>query len=333
MDAVKIRLALAPMATISHEAFRRCVERFGGCDEYFSEMIHCPSLLHGGPFEYSYLLNKCAPDKMVWQLTSPDAESFCKAAKIVADRGGIGIDLNMGCSAPQIYKTGAGIAWMTKPLEEARKAVAGVKKALLEHEEEKGKHLRLSVKCRLGEADWTEEKFFAFTDMLHEEGVELVTLHARTQKEKYRGLPDYTMVERLALRYPNMKVYLNGGVKDEESLTYAQSTAPHAEGIMIARAAVQKPWIFAQLTTPNLKGKRTLDAQELALTFIADAEECLPKEFYKTRLQRFFSYYCTNFTFGHYFATQMLNAKDNDDARARIADYFKKQPDDLFIKW
>ena len=40
------------------------------------------------------------------------------AARIVIKNGGIGVDLNMGCSAPQIYKYGAGIAWMFKPESE-----------------------------------------------------------------------------------------------------------------------------------------------------------------------------------------------------------------------
>ena len=328
-----MKYILAPMATVSHEAFRRSVERFGGCDEYFTEMIHAPSLLHRGPFEYSYLLNQAAPDKMVWQLTSSDAESLSEAAAIVAQKGGIGVDINMGCSAPQIYKTGAGIAWMTKALEQTRSAVRGVKKSLDQYERQSSKHMRLSVKFRLGKEDWTEHSFFSFTDMLCQEGVELFTLHARTQKEKYRSLPRYQMVEALAQRYPHIQVVLNGCIGDITSAQYAQSLAPHAQGIMIARAAAQKPWLFAQLAQPNLIGSRTLDAQDFALTFIKDVEECQPPEFHKTRLQRFFSYYCQNFTFGHYFASQMLNAKDNDDSRKRIIDYFERQKDDRFIKW
>ncbi|MBQ5491467.1 MAG: tRNA-dihydrouridine synthase family protein [Treponema sp.] len=328
-----MKLILAPMATVSHEAFRRTVERFGGCDEYFTEMIHAPSLLHKGPFEYSYLMNQSAPEKMVWQLTSSDAESLAQAALIVAQKGGIGVDINMGCSAPQIYKTGAGIAWMTKPLEQTRLAVRGVKQALNQHEKETGNHLRLSVKFRLGKEDWTEKSFFDFTDMLSEEGVELFTLHARTQKEKYRTLPRYQMVEQLALRYPDIQVILNGCIQDIPSAQYAASLAPHAQGLMIARTAAQKPWIFAQLSQPDLAGTRKLDAQKLALDFIADVEDCQPKEFHKTRLQRFFSYYCQNFTFGHYFATQMLNAKDNDDSRNRITDYFTRQSDDRWVTW
>ena len=46
-----MKLICGPMATISHPAFRILVEKFGGCDEYFTEMINAGTLLTGGPFE------------------------------------------------------------------------------------------------------------------------------------------------------------------------------------------------------------------------------------------------------------------------------------------
>ena len=48
---MKMKLICGPMATISHPAFRILIERFGGCDEYFTEMINAGSLLNFGPFE------------------------------------------------------------------------------------------------------------------------------------------------------------------------------------------------------------------------------------------------------------------------------------------
>ena len=117
------KLILGPMATLSHEAFRRCVESFGGCDEYFTEMINVSSLLTKGPFGKYYLINETAPQKIVWQLTGNNEDVVPQAVKELKALGGLGIDLNMGCSAPQIYKTGAGISWMTKPIEITKKLV------------------------------------------------------------------------------------------------------------------------------------------------------------------------------------------------------------------
>ena len=318
------------MATLSHEAFRRCVQKFGGCDEFFNEMINAPSLLHNGKFEKYYLLTSPeTADRMVWQITGTTAEPMAQAASILADLPGIGIDINMGCSAPQIANTGAGISWMLKPMAETQAMVHAVKSALENAAKDGRKPPRLSVKLRLGADNFTAEGFFNFTDMLVNEGVELLTLHPRTQKEKLaRHLPRYEYAQRLAERHPGLPVIVNGEIKDSSSLEYALKCVPSAAGVMIAREAAVKPWIFAKL-------KGTLPAQKtdmlaLALDFIDDVEKYQPPEFWQTRLQRFFTYYSQNFSFATYFKTQLLNAKDNEDAKERLRAYFEKCPEDMF---
>jgi tRNA-dihydrouridine synthase len=355
-----MKLFLAPMDAITHQAFRNLVARFGGCDEYFNEMINASSLLAGGAWEKFYLLEGPEPEKLVWQLTDKNGGKMAQAASFLAERGGIGIDLNMGCSAPQIAKTGAGIAWMLKPIEETQAMVRAVKSALENAAKDGRPAKRLSVKLRLGDEKYTEEKLHSFCSMLIEEGVQLITLHARTQKQKHSRHSDWAAVERLAQAFPQIPVILNGDVKDKNSYELAKKTAPHAQGIMIATAAAQKPWIFREIvgSSPTMtdeagtnctnshelgnagacpaefisasQSQLSFDAQELALRFIDDVERFQPPEFWKTRLQRFFAFYCLNFSFGHYFQTSMINASDNEDARKRVLEYFEKCPNDRF---
>lgn len=104
-----MKLICGPMATISHPAFRILIEKFGGCDEYFTEMINAGSLLTNGPFEKYYINPAPNPQKIVWQLTGHESVSMIKAAELLVKLDGIGIDINMGCSAPDVYKHGAGI--------------------------------------------------------------------------------------------------------------------------------------------------------------------------------------------------------------------------------
>ncbi|MCR4822168.1 MAG: tRNA-dihydrouridine synthase family protein, partial [Treponema sp.] len=242
-----MKLFLAPMDAITHQAFRNLVGRFGGCDEYFNEMINASSLLNDGPWERYYLLDGPQPEKLVWQLTDKNADKMAQAASLLCEKNGLGIDLNMGCSAPQIAKTGAGIAWMLKPLEESADLVKKVKSAIENAAKDGRTAKRLSVKLRLGDENYTEEKLHSFCQMLIDEGVQLITLHARTQKQKHSRPSKWQAVENLALRFPEIPVILNGDVKDKESYELAKKTAPHAAGIMIATAAAQKPWIFSQL--------------------------------------------------------------------------------------
>lgn len=331
-----MKLFLAPMDAITHQAFRNIVDRFGGCDEYFNEMINASSLLNAGPWEKYYLMDGPQPQKLVWQLTDKNGQKMAEAAAFLAQKRGLGIDLNMGCSAPQISKTGAGIAWMLKPVEETALMVRSVKSALENAAKDGASPKRLSVKLRLGNEQYTEEKLHSFCSMLIEEGVELLTLHGRTQKQKHSRPSSWQAVENLALRFPQIPVILNGDVKDKGSFEAAKKAAPHAKGIMIATAAAQKPWIFRELAEKSEAGGEekkglSLDARQLALDFIDDVEKYQPPEFWKTRLQRFFAFYCLNFTFGHYFQSSMINAQNNEDARKRIDEYFEKCPDDRIV--
>ena len=329
-----MKLICAPMATLSHPAFRMLIEEFGGCDEYYTEMINAPSLLNNGQFEKFYINPAPVPEKIVWQLTGKSSAPIVEAASVVAPLGGIGVDLNMGCSAPEIVNSGAGIAWMLKPLSETVALVRGVKDALEKYESETGIHRRFSVKFRLGDENFTDESFFSFADMLVENGVERLSLHPRTKKEKYRDLPRWKYAELLAERYSGkISVVVNGDIKDSESAGNVEKICGKCDGLMIGRMAAQKPWIFAEISRSRMAERperKPVDLLKCALDFIDFVEEFQPPEFYKSRLQRFFAYFCMNFSFAHYAQTQMLNAKNIEDSRARIRGYFEKVPEDRF---
>ena len=320
-----MRLICGPMATISHPAFRILLEQFGGCDEYFTEMINAGTLLTGGQFESFYLNPAPVPEKIVWQLTGHDCNHMAEATRVLAELPGIGIDINMGCSAPDIYKYGAGISWMIKDRGETKAMVRGVRSVV-----PSGK--RLSVKLRLGDDNFTDEGFFDFCDMLVGEGVELLTLHPRTKKEKLVRPPRYEYCQKLAERYKRrVPVYLNGNVKDAASYQNAVARCPDVAGVMISRAAVQMPWIFMSLSGLT---RQSINMEKLSLKYVDLIEQYQPPEFYKTRLQRFFTYFCQNFKFAHYAQTQFVNAaaKGNEELRNAIREFFIKCPEERLFE-
>ena len=235
----------------------------------------------------------------------------------------------MGCSAPDIYKTGAGIGWMLKPMEETMYMVKGISDVLAN----KNSSMRLSVKLRLGDENFKDEDFFKFALALSENGVQLLTLHPRTKKEKLARPARYKYCEQLAqlMSEKNIPVYLNGNVKDRASYEYAVSQAPDCKGVMIARASVQKPWIFSEIKGSPSHTHTQVDMQDLAMEYISLVEKYQTQEFWKTRLQRFFSYYPMNFKFGHYAQSSFLNAKNNEDLRKKIEEFFYKCPEERFL--
>lgn len=331
-----MKLLLAPMATLSHEALRNIIFRFGGCDEYYCEMIHATSLVSGGKFEEYYIRTQPEPDKMIWQLTDYREEALKEASKIVSELGGIGIDINMGCPAPDIYRTGAGCAWMSKPLQEVASMLSKVKSVL---DSSTTSCKRLSCKIRLGEENFTIEKLFAYCDMLVSEGVTQITLHPRTRKEKYTRKARWEYVnqlcEYLKSKYSslNLQIIGNGSIFSVEDAISSIKKAPNIDGIMLGRSAIQKPWLFKQISSAlsNEEFKTEIDLFELAIDFMKDIENCQPQEFWKTRKQRFFIYFCDNFQFGNYLKSQLINNDGFEIQKNILQEYFEKMPSERFL--
>lgn len=331
-----MKLLLAPMATLSHEALRNIIFRYGGCDEYYCEMIHATSLVSGGKFEEYYIRTQPEPDKMVWQLTDYREEALKEASKIVSELGGIGIDINMGCPAPDIYRTGAGCAWMSKPLQEVASMLNKVKSVL---DSSTTSCKRLSCKIRLGEEDFTIEKLFDYCDMLVSEGVTQITLHPRTRKEKYTRKARWEYVnqlcEYLKSKYSslNLQIIGNGSIFSVEDAISSIKKAPNIDGIMLGRSAIQKPWLFKQISSAlsNEEFKTEIDLFELAIDFMKDIENCQPQEFWKTRKQRFFIYFCDNFQFGNYLKSQLINNDGFEIQKNILQEYFEKMPSERFL--
>lgn len=353
-----MKLLLAPMVALSHEALRRTIARFGGCDEYYTEMIHAASFINGGPYEYCYA--SCAPEaeKTVWQLTGAHEKELVRCAELLLENRDapsvIGIDINMGCPAPEIYRQGAGIAWMSKPFEQVESMLRGLRRVCGSK--------RLSVKIRLGEEDFTLQGLFDFADMLCSCGVERITLHPRTRKERYARPPCVQYVrllgEFIKARYPDVSVAGNGAIDAPKALADFAAQCPLSDAFMIGRAAVQKPWIFALLKRSAKAGRRDtkepgardaeeagtcaaepggcgaklqIDLVKIAEDFIADLEACQPADFWKTRAQRFFAYYCDNVQFAHYIKSQVLQQKNHRAMLERFMRYFDEMPQERIL--
>lgn len=322
------KFVLAPMATLTHEGLRILIEKFGGCSEYFAEMIHAPSFLAGGQFENWYI--KSGPDlsKIVWQITCGEKGPLAELAGFLDNYGGLGIDINMGCCAPPILKQGAGAAWMTKDTSLTLSMVEAVRKEV--------KNLRLSVKLRLGETE-DYSKLLGFCRSLVSGGIELITLHPRTIQEKFKHLARRKYVEALA-RDLQIPVYGNGDVRD------AQDAAGFSEvcsGVMIGRKAVQCPWIFKNIrklfagnysregeNNGAVDNTELVNIRETGLDFLRILLTSQPEEFYLTRAKRFFFYFCDNLSFAHYVKMKIQNARSLDQIESLWEEYFTKVPED-----
>ena len=305
---------LAPMAELSHRALRELIESFtppggGGADECFTEMISAGAFVNGGPFEAWYADNGPCPEKLVYQLVGADEVQLTQAVTMLDQKECLGIDINMGCSAPAITRTGAGVRWMADPDRAA---------ALIGKIRPKTRR-RLSVKLRTGLTD-DFEYLARFCRRLEEEGVELITLHPRTAKEKFKGRVrwGYVSALRKELRIP---LAGNGDIGSAEEMI---RRGEECDGVMIGRLAVRRPWIFAEAKNKA----RSTSIEETGLRFLELLSRWQPPEFHISRAKIFFSYFCDNLKWGNYVKNLLNRERDLSGIELAWRNYFASDAND-----
>ncbi|MDR1933230.1 MAG: tRNA-dihydrouridine synthase family protein [Spirochaetales bacterium] len=310
-------LILAPMAALTTSALRCLVRGFGGCDLYFTEMISAAALLQRGPYESFYINPEPEPEKLVYQLVGSDREKAASAAEFLDGLPGFGVDFNMGCSAPEIVRAGAGVAWM-KNAENARRLAAALRSRL--------KNKTLSVKLRVGYED-NFDYLVSFCRGLAEEGADFITLHPRIKKEKFSRVArwDYITALKAELSIPLVG---NGDIRSWQDYSL-KKTRCGPDGIMIGRAAARAPWFFAFLRKKEEDPgcEMTVDLQAAAAEFLDLLPRFQPGDFLESRSKRFFSWFCQNLMFGHNLFVTINNSKGFDAVRKVVFDYFTKHPE------
>jgi tRNA-dihydrouridine synthase len=323
-----IPFLLAPMAELSHRALRELIEGFGGCDEYFTEMISAGALINGGPFESYYTDAGPRPEKVVYQLTGADAGQLAGAAALLDRNECAGIDINMGCSAPAIRRTGAGVGWMAS-VDRASAMIGRVRRCTKK---------RLSVKLRLGFED-DFEYLLRFCRGLESAGTDLITLHPRTAGEKFKRRARWEYVERLrsALGVP---VAGNGDIAGAGDLA-CRAAAGGVDALMAGRSALRFPWIFAQARAPGPSSlppyspaglPPSIDLEDTALRFLELLARYQPREFHKSRAHRFFSYFCDNLTWANYLKTLLGRERELSAMGTVLSAYFREHPEERLVR-
>lgn len=144
------------------------------------------------------------------------------------------IDINMGCPVPNVFKSGEGSALMLD-MERAAAIIRACKKS--------GKPV--SVKCRTG---IREDQMFApeFARMCEDAGADMITIHGRSRSMMYDGIPCYDQIAQ-AKAAVSIPVIANGGILSARD-AHDMMAKTGADGVMIARYALENPFIFHELT-------------------------------------------------------------------------------------
>jgi tRNA-dihydrouridine synthase len=226
-------LALAPMQDITTHAFWKLMATFGGADLYFTEYFR----VYPGSRLDKHILRSVVQNPtgrpVIAQLIGNDIPSLVRAARELQACPVAGVDLNLGCPAPVVYRKSAG-GGLLRDLVRVDAILGALREAIT---------TRFSVKTRIGFD--SDRVFPELLEILAKHSPDLVTVHARTVTEKYGPRVHYEQVAR-AVRALRCPVLANGNVWSVQSARAALGQTG-ARGLMIGRGAIRNPWIFEQI--------------------------------------------------------------------------------------
>ncbi len=233
LDFSKPLYVLAPLAGFTDLPFRSVVKKFGA-DLTVSEMISSNALAFQSKRTIKMLEKSPLEDPYSIQLAGSDQSVMRKAVEYINTIDGVtSIDLNCGCPAPKIVNNLQGSSLLTD-LPKMAETIRTIKKYSNKE--------YTSVKIRLG---FDEKNHLEIAKICEESGADYIAVHGRTKAGRYKAAVDYDAIAEIK-NSVSIPVIANGDIDSPQKAKWVlEHTA--ADGVMIGRAAVGKPWIFHQM--------------------------------------------------------------------------------------
>ena len=231
------KIVLAPMAGVTSLAYRNFMKPFG-VNLVVTEMVSDCGLIYDNARTVDYIKTTDLERPIAIQLFGSSAETICKAMDVVLKLNpNIDMfDINLGCPAPKVVKTGAGSALLKDP-----KKLEKMFKIICAHSP-----IPVTAKIRLG---WNEDNinFKENIKALENAGIAAIGLHARTTRAGYAGKPRWDLVKHLRDEM-SVPLIVSGDMYDVSDAKKALEIT-HADAIMVARGGVGNPKLIKRLSS------------------------------------------------------------------------------------
>lgn len=229
------KVVLAPMAGFTSLGYRKFMKPFGVALTV-TEMVSDCGLIYDNKKTLEYIKTDKIEHPVAVQLFGSSAETICKAMDIaIKHNPEIDIfDINLGCPAPKVVKTGAGSSLLKDP-----KKLGEMFKIICDHSP-----IPVTAKIRLG---WNEEtiNFKENVKELEKAGIAAIGIHARTTRQGYAGKPRWDLLKDFRDEM-SVPLIVSGDIYSLEDAKKALELTK-ADAVMVARGGVGNPIFIKQI--------------------------------------------------------------------------------------
>lgn len=236
-------LFLAPMEDVTDPAFRLLCKQFGA-DMVYTEFVSADALIRNVKRTEQKLTLHNEERPVAIQLYGREPIAMAEAARISEEADPDIIDLNFGCPVKRVATKGAG-AGLLQNIPMMLEIIQSVVKAV---------NKPVTVKTRLGWDDKTKI-IVDLAEQIQDCGAQALTIHGRTRAQMYKGEADWTLIGTVK-NNPRIKIPIigNGDVTTPERADECFDRYG-VDAVMIGRASIGRPWIFAEVKHYLQQGK------------------------------------------------------------------------------
>ncbi len=226
--------ALAPMQDVTNLWFMKIVAHYGSPDYFFTEYFRVTDNSRLNRKILAAITENDTNRPVFAQMIGESIPDLVRTARELCRYNIAGIDLNLGCPAPRVYRKNVGGGLLREP-EKVDRILGELRSAVSDRP--------LTVKMRVG-FDNTDN-FYSILDTINRHRIDLLSLHGRTVKDMYHGEVKYDLIAQ-AVRLVDCPVLANGNINSATNALKVLSQTG-AAGVMVGRWAIANPWIFNQI--------------------------------------------------------------------------------------
>lgn len=231
----------APMAGFTNYAFRQIVREFGGAGLLATEMVNARGFVWLDEHEAEHPDRlwgvQDEPRPLAVQIWDNQPDTMAKVgARLVEEYQVSVVDINFGCPVRQVTQKAHSGSYLLSQPERMGQIIERVVAACAP--------TPVTAKIRLG---CTRDQINAIdiAQVVEGAGATALTVHGRTAADMFRGSADWDRISAIKPYLKNIPLIGNGDLDSAERVVDAFRRYD-VDGVMIARASLNKPWLFAQ---------------------------------------------------------------------------------------